>query len=45
MSKTEATSRTGEDLSPAAEVKSAVAGFINEFKGFQSDVHNRHQQQ
>ncbi|SFN88887.1 phage major capsid protein, HK97 family [Roseovarius lutimaris] len=45
MSKTEATSRTGEDLSPAAEVKSAIAGFMSEFKGFQSDVHNRLQQQ
>ncbi|SHL72486.1 phage major capsid protein, HK97 family [Roseovarius marisflavi] len=45
MSKTEATSRTGEDLSPAAEVKSAVAGFMSEFKGFQSDVHHRLQQQ
>ncbi|MDT8326187.1 MAG: phage major capsid protein [Roseovarius sp.] len=45
MSKTETTSRTGEDLSPAAEVKSAVAGFMSEFKGFQSDVHNRLQQQ
>ena len=45
MSKTEATSRTGEDLSPAAEVKSAVAGFMSEFKGFKSDVHNRLQQQ
>ncbi|WP_300549295.1 phage major capsid protein [Roseovarius sp.] len=45
MSKTEATSRTGEDLSPGAEVKSAIAEFISEFRSFQSDIHNRLQQQ
>ncbi len=49
MSMTEASSRTGEDvsasLSPVAEVKSAVAGFMSEFKGFQSDIFERLQQQ
>jgi len=45
MSKTEGISRTGEDVSPAAEVKSAVAGFMNDFKGFQSEILNRLQQQ
>ena len=45
MSKTEGTSRTGEDLSPVAEVKSAMAGFMTDFKDFQSDIHTRLQQQ
>ena len=39
---TETKARAGEDLSPAlhpgAEVKSAMAGFVNAFKGFQDDV-------
>ena len=45
MSKTEAISRAGEDLSPVAEVKSAVAGFVSDFKGFQSEMQQRLQQQ
>ena len=45
MSMTEANSRTGEDVSPVAEVKSAMAGFMNDFKGFQSDIFERLQQQ
>ncbi|MEB8388631.1 phage major capsid protein [Rhodobacteraceae bacterium KMM 6894] len=49
MSKTEGISRAGEDLcadpSPAAEVKSAVAGFMSDLKGFQSDIQDRLQQQ
>ena len=49
MSKTEENSRTGEDVStdqsPVAEVKTAVAGFVNDFKGFQSEMSNRLQQQ
>ncbi len=49
MSKTEENSRTGGDLSadhsPVAEVKTAVAGFMNDFKGFQSEMSNRLQQQ
>jgi HK97 family phage major capsid protein len=39
---TETKARAGEDLShgpsPAAEVKSAMAGFLKEFNGFQDDV-------
>ncbi|WP_324752964.1 phage major capsid protein [Roseovarius sp. Pro17] len=42
-------SRAGEDVSeghqPVAEVKSAVAGFVQELKGFQSDIEERLQQQ
>nr|WP_309502555.1 phage major capsid protein [uncultured Roseovarius sp.] len=49
MSKTEEPPRTGGDLSadmsPAAEVKSAVAGFMHDFKGFMSDIQNRLKQQ
>ena len=45
MSTTEAQSRTGEDLSPVAEVKSAVAGFMSDFKGFRADILERLQQQ
>ena len=45
MSMTEANSRTGEDVSPVTEVKSAMAGFMNDFKGFQSDIFERLQQQ
>ena len=45
MSNTERVSRGGEDLSPAAEVKSAIAGFMTEFKGFQSAIQDRLQQQ
>ena len=46
---TEIKARAGEDLSPAhpgAEVKSAMAGFLNAFNGFQSEVkQNLHQLQ
>ena len=45
MSKTEASSRAGGDVSPVAEVKSAVAGFMHEIKGFQSDIQQRLQKQ
>ena len=45
MSMTEDVSRTGEDMSPATEVKTAVAGFINDFKGFQADFQQRLQKQ
>src|SRR5690554_2048960 len=48
MSKT-GISRAGKDVSddhtPVAEVKSAVAGFVQELKGFQSDIEVRLQQQ
>lgn len=46
---TETKARAGEDLPqahPGAEVKSAMAGFLNAFNGFQSEVkQNLHQQQ
>ncbi|MEL6170560.1 MAG: phage major capsid protein [Pseudomonadota bacterium] len=45
MSNTETNSRTGEDVSPVAEVKTAVAGFMNDFKGFRADIQQRLQQQ
>ena len=47
MSKTEAKARTGEDvsLSPVAEVKFAMAGFMSEFSGFRADIQKRLQQQ
>ena len=51
MAKTEAKSRAGEGLaeamplSPVPEVKSALAGFLNEFRGFQDDVRAKMQQQ
>jgi HK97 family phage major capsid protein len=45
MSKTETPSRAGEDVSPVAEVKSAVAGFMSEFKGFQAEIQQRLQTQ
>ncbi|WP_138935735.1 phage major capsid protein [Roseovarius arcticus] len=48
MNETE-NSRAGEGVSdgraPVAEVKSAVAGFVQELKGFQSDIEERLQQQ
>ncbi|EDM71982.1 major capsid protein, HK97 family [Roseobacter sp. AzwK-3b] len=45
MSKTEAKARTGGDVSPVAEVKSAVAGFMTEFMGFRADILERFKQQ
>ncbi|MEM9550013.1 MAG: phage major capsid protein [Pseudomonadota bacterium] len=44
MSKTETKARTGEGLSPVQEVKQAVTGFVNEFKGFQADIQSKLQQ-
>ncbi|MGR3712270.1 MAG: phage major capsid protein [Shimia sp.] len=38
MSKTESLSRAGEGVPPVAEMKSAVAGFVNEFKIFKEDL-------
>ncbi|WP_416376508.1 phage major capsid protein [Thalassovita sp.] len=42
---TEMQSRTGEDVSPVAEMKSAVAGFLKEFRGFRADVQKRFEKQ
>lgn len=50
MTKTETKARTGqgmpgEAIPAAAEVKSALSGFLHEFKDFQSDISSRLQQQ
>ena len=47
MTKTETKARAGEGVSdaPAQEVKSAVAGFVQEFKGFQDEMKSKFQQQ
>ena len=44
MTTAEMTSRSGEDLSPAQEVKTAVAGFVADFKGFRDEMSNRMKQ-
>ncbi|MDP2581274.1 phage major capsid protein [Shimia thalassica] len=41
MGKTETKSRTGEGVSPVSEVKSAVTGFMSDFKDFKDDIHQR----
>jgi len=45
MSKTETNSRAGEDLSPVAGVKAAVAGFMNELNGFRAEIEQKLQEQ
>ncbi|WP_372884802.1 phage major capsid protein [Shimia sp.] len=45
MGNTETVSRGGEAMSPAAEVKSAVTGFMNDFRGFKDDIQKRLQKQ
>ena len=49
MSKTETKARAGTDLSdglsPAAEVKTAMAGFVSDLKDFQTDIKSQLQQQ
>lgn len=48
MEKTELKTAAGSDpvrLSPAAEVKTALAGFVGEFKEFQNDIQSKFQQQ
>ncbi len=48
MEKTEVKTAAGSDpvrLSPAAEVKTALAGFVGEFKEFQNDIQSKFQQQ
>ncbi|TNC52804.1 phage major capsid protein [Rubellimicrobium rubrum] len=45
MTDPEILSRAGEDLSPSPEIKTAVAGFLSEFRSFSDDVANRLQQQ
>ena len=45
MEKPETSSRPGEALSPAAEMKTAVAGFVAEFKSYRDAIDERLQQQ
>ena len=45
MGKTETKARTGEGVSPVAEVKSAVTGFMRDFKTFRNELHARLQKQ
>lgn len=45
MSKPETKSRAGEDVSPAKELKSAMAGFMNDFKNFSDGIHAKFQKQ
>ena len=45
MGKTEVKARTGEGVSPVAEVKSAMAGFVSDFKAFKDDIHAKFQKQ
>ncbi|MFT5866803.1 MAG: hypothetical protein ACI9PY_003822 [Ascidiaceihabitans sp.] len=41
MSKTESNSRVGGAMSPAQDVKQAMTGFVNDFKGFQADIQTK----
>ena len=45
MSTTETKSRTGDDLSPAGELRAAIAGFVGDFRQFATDIQSRLQQQ
>lgn len=45
MSKTEMKSRTGEAVSPAEELKTALGGFVAEFKDFSNGVNAKIQRQ
>ncbi len=45
MSNPESNSRAGEGLSPAEELKSAIGGFISDFKDFSTGVHAKLQKQ
>ena len=45
MSKPETKSRAGEGLSPAEELKTAIGGFLSDFRQFTNDVQTRIQQQ
>ena len=45
MSKNESVSRAGEDLSPAQELKTAIAAFMSDFKDFSNGVNAKLQKQ
>ncbi|WP_458790282.1 phage major capsid protein [Yoonia sp. MH D7] len=45
MSKPEMTSRAGEDVSPAHELKTAISGFMSDFKDFSHGINAKLQEQ
>ncbi|WP_368187657.1 phage major capsid protein [Aestuariibius sp. HNIBRBA575] len=45
MSHPETKARAGGDMSPAEELKSAMAGFVGDFKGFANDINAKIQKQ
>jgi len=45
MSKSETKARVGEDVSPADELKTAISGFMSDFKDFSSGVNAKFQKQ
>ncbi|KPP85506.1 MAG: phage major capsid protein, HK97 family [Rhodobacteraceae bacterium HLUCCO07] len=45
MREPETKARAGGEVSPMAEMKSAVTGFLSEFRDFKDDIHTRFQQQ
>ncbi len=45
MQTPETRSRTGEALSPEAEMQAALTGFVSELKAYRADIHTRMQQQ
>ncbi|KPP87231.1 MAG: phage major capsid protein, HK97 family [Rhodobacteraceae bacterium HLUCCA08] len=45
MTKPEIKARAGEDLSPAEDLKAALAGFVSDFKSFSTQIETKMQQQ
>ena len=45
MSKPEMNSRVGEDVSPAHELKTAISGFMSDFKDFSHGINAKLQKQ
>jgi len=45
MSTTGTNSRAGEELSPAGELRAAIAGFVGDFRAFATDIQTKLQQQ
>ncbi len=41
----ECKARAGEDVSPAQELKSAMAGFVTDFKDFTTEIQTKMQEQ
>ncbi|WP_206054262.1 phage major capsid protein [Sulfitobacter indolifex] len=44
MTKSEMSTKAGEDLSPAEEVRQAVSGFVSDFNGFRAEINTKLQQ-